>query len=374
MRCVLAPDSFKGSLAAPEVAAAIGRGLQRALPDVVLDTCPMADGGEGTLQALESAGCGQLRAATVHDAEGRLRPVQWLQGAELAVLEVAQVVGLPDVGASTLAERHSGGVGELLRQMLDAGCRRIAVALGGSSTNDGGAGLLVALGGRWLAADGSQLSPLPASWPQAVYFDESGLDPRLSALQLEVWSDVGNSLCGPLGASAVFGPQKGLQAQDLSRFDTALQWLAGALLRQRPGLALDVAGGGAAGGMGFALQWLGARQLSGAAAVSEVNGLAARIAAADWVITGEGRSDSQTLHGKAPALVAQLARQCGVAVSLLSGAVEDNPVLSTAFDGCFSLCPQPATLAQAMQQAAPWLEQVAEQMLRLRLAARRQAC
>lgn len=374
MRCVLAPDSFKGSLAAAEVAAAIGRGLQRVLPDIVLDICPMADGGEGTLLALASAGCGQLRTATVHDAEGRLRPVQWLQGAELAVLEVAQVVGLPDVGASLLAERHSGGVGELLRQMLDAGCRRIAVALGGSSTNDGGAGLLAALGGRWLAADGSQLPPLPASWPPAVYFDESGLDPRLAGVQLEVWSDVGNPLCGPQGASAVFGPQKGLLAQDLPRFDAALQSLACALLRQKPGLPPQVAGGGAAGGMGFALQWLGARQQSGAVALAAANGLAAHIATADWVITGEGRSDSQTLHGKAPALVAQLARAHGVAVSLLSGAVEGSAALSEAFDGCFSLCPGPASLADAMQQAAPWLEQVAEQMLRLRLAARRQAC
>ncbi|SCK20819.1 glycerate kinase [Vogesella sp. LIG4] len=374
MRCVLAPDSFKGSLAAPEVAAAVARGLRRALPAIELDHCPMADGGEGTLQALAIAGCGQLRETAVHDAEGGLRTVQWLQGDALAVLEVAQVVGLPDVGDSRLAERHSGGVGELLGRMLDAGCQRIAVALGGSSTNDGGAGLLAALGGRWLAEDGSLLPPLPASWPQAVYFDESGLDPRLATLQLEVWSDVSNPLCGTLGASAVFGPQKGLLPQDLSHFDAALQRLAAALLRQRPGLAPDTPGGGAAGGMGFALQWLGARQVSGAEAVAAANGLAARIGAADWVITGEGRSDSQTLHGKAPALVAQLAREQGVPVSLLSGAVEDDARLSAAFDGCFSLCPRPATLAEAMQQAAPWLEQAAEQMLRLRLAARRQAC
>ncbi|MFC3533756.1 glycerate kinase [Vogesella facilis] len=374
MRCVLAPDSFKGSLAAPEVAAAVASGLRRVLPDIVLDICPMADGGEGTLQALASAGVGSLRSALVSDAEARPRQVQWLQGDALAVLEVAQVVGLPDVGRSTLAERHSGGVGELLHLLLDAGCRRVAIALGGSSTNDGGAGLLAALGGRWLAADGSELPPLPASWPQAVYFDESGLDPRLATLALEVWSDVSNPLCGPQGASAVFGPQKGLTAAQLPQFDTALQTLATALLRQRPGLALDVAGGGAAGGMGFALQWLGARQLSGATAVAAANGLAARIAAADWVITGEGRSDSQTLHGKAPALVAQLARSAGVPVSLLSGAVEDNPALAASFDGCFSLCPQPASLAQAMQHAAAWLAQAAEQMLRLRLAARRQAC
>lgn len=374
MRCVLAPDSFKGSLAAPEVAAAMARGLRRALPDIVLDICPMADGGEGTLQALASAGAGSLRTAQVRDAEGQSRQVQWLYSETQAVLEVAQVVGLPDVGRSTLAERHSGGVGELLRLLLDQGCGRVAIALGGSSTNDGGAGLLAALGGVWRDRDGKPLPPLPASWPQAVYFDESGLDPRLASLELVVWSDVSNPLCGPSGASAVFGPQKGLAAAQLPQFDMALQTLAQALLRQRPGLPLDVAGGGAAGGMGFALQWLGARQLSGAAAVADVTGLAERIAVADWVITGEGRSDSQTLHGKAPALVAQLARAAGVPVSLLSGAVEDNLLLANSFDGCFSLCPQPASLTEAMQHAAAWLAQAAEQMLRLRLAARRQAC
>ncbi|MEQ6289293.1 glycerate kinase [Vogesella sp. GCM10023246] len=374
MRCVLAPDSFKGSLAAPAVAAAVASGLRRVLPDIVLDICPMADGGEGTLQALASAGAGALQSALVHDAEGLPRQVQWLHSDDLAVLEVAQVVGLPDVGRSTLAERHSGGVGELLRLLLDQGCRRVAIALGGSSTNDGGAGLLAALGGVWRDRDGQPLPPLPASWPQAVYFDESGLDPRLATLELVVWSDVSNPLCGPQGASAVFGPQKGLAAAQLPQFDAALQTLAQALLRQRPGLPLEVAGGGAAGGMGFALQWLGARQQSGAAAVAEVTGLAERIAAADWVITGEGRSDSQTLHGKAPALVAQLARAAGVPVSLLSGAVEDNPALAASFDGCFSLCPQPASLAEAMQHATAWLAQAAEQMLRLRLAARRQAC
>ncbi|WP_174875762.1 glycerate kinase [Vogesella oryzae] len=374
MRCVLAPDSFKGSLAAPEVAAAVASGLRRVRPDIELDICPMADGGEGTLLALATAGVGTLQTAVATDAEGRSRQVQWLRSEQLAVLEVAQVVGLPDVGRSSLAERHSGGVGELLRLMLDHGCRRVAIALGGSSTNDGGAGLLAALGGVWRDGNGQPLPPLPASWPPAVYFDESGLDPRLDALELEVWSDVGNPLCGPAGASAVFGPQKGLAAGQLAQFDAALATLAQALLRQKPGLSLAVAGGGAAGGMGFALQWLGAGQRSGAAAVAAAAGLAARMAAADWVITGEGRSDSQTLHGKAPALVAQLAREAGVPVSLLSGAVEDNPVLAACFDGCFSLCPQPATLAEAMQHAAIWLARVAEQMLRLRLAARRPTC
>lgn len=371
MRCLIAPDSFKGSLLAEEVAAAMAEGLRQVLPSVEVDLCPMADGGEGTLQALLAAGVGRMQMARVADAAGAERVVCWLRAGDLAVIEVAEVVGLPDAGDTALANRQTVGVGQLLRQVLEAGCTRIAVALGGSSTNDGGAGLLAGLGGVWRDRDGQPLPPLPYYWPEEVHFDATALDPQLERVSIDVWTDVNSPLLGAEGASAVFGPQKGMQATQWPAFEAALGKVASALLATGRPMALDAPGGGAAGGLGFALLWLGGRQLPGAEAVAHAANLPQRIAVADWVITGEGRSDGQTLAGKTPAKVALLAREAGVPVSLLSGSLVHDEALLALFDGCFSLCPGPVSLPEAMQQAKPWLARAAGQMLRLRLAARR---
>ncbi|EEG07714.1 Glycerate kinase [Pseudogulbenkiania ferrooxidans 2002] len=374
MRWLIAPDSFKGSLAAREVAEAMARGIRRAEPSADCRLCPMADGGEGTLDALHATLGGEWHRASVHDAEGRPCEAEWLLLPHgVAVVEVARVVGLPDVGPASVHERDTRGVGELIRACLDAGARHIAVGLGGSSTNDGGAGCLVGLGVRLLDREGQTLAPLPDQLGRVAALDLSGLDARLEVTKLELWSDVDNPLLGPRGATAVFGPQKGVAPDAVARLDAAIARFAAAADHAFGQPCAELPGSGAAGGLGYALHLLGGRCHSGATALAELSGLSDAIAQVDWVLTGEGCSDGQTLAGKAPARVAELARAAGVPVSLLSGAVlpDAEGQLAAHFDGCFSLCSRPMTLEAAIQQAAPLLEQAAEQLARLVLAGRR---
>ncbi|MBI3144934.1 MAG: glycerate kinase [Pseudogulbenkiania sp.] len=374
MRWLIAPDSFKGSLAARQVAEAMARGIRRADPGAECRLCPMADGGEGTLDALHAALGGEWHTASVHDAEGSPLDVEWLLLPNgVAVIEAARVVGLPAVGSSDVHERDTRGVGELIRACLDAGVRHIAVGLGGSSTNDGGAGCLVGLGGRLLDGQGQLVDPRPDQLGRVAAVDLAGLDARLEVTKLELWSDVDNPLLGPHGATAVFGPQKGVAANAVAPLDAALSHFAAAADHAFGQPCTDLPGSGAAGGLGYALHLLGGRCHSGAAALAEHAGLAEAIAWADWVLTGEGCSDGQTLAGKAPARVAELARAAGVPVSLLSGAVlpDAEGRLAAHFDGCFSLCNRPLTLDAAMQDAGPLLEQAAEQLARLLQAGRR---
>ena len=374
MRWLIAPDSFKGSLAARQVAEAMACGIRRADPGAECRLCPMADGGEGTLDALLAALGGEWHAASVHDAEGRPLDVEWLLlPSGVAVIEVARVVGLPAVGHSRVHERDTRGVGELIRVCLDAGVRHIAVGLGGSSTNDGGAGCLVGLGVRLLDGQGQPLKPRPDQLGRVATVDLAGLDPRLEVTKLELWSDVSNPLLGPHGATAVFGPQKGVAADVVVALDADIAHFAAAADHAFGQPCADLPGSGAAGGLGYALHLLGGRTHSGAAALAEHTGLVDAIAWADWALTGEGCSDVQTLAGKAPVRVAELARAAGVPVSLLSGAVlpDREGRLAGAFDGCFSLCNRPLTLDAAMGEAGPLLEQAAEQLARAVLAGRR---
>lgn len=374
MRWLIAPDSFKGSLAARQVAEAMARGIRCAEPAAECRLCPMADGGEGTLDALYAAVGGVWHTAAVHDAEGRPLDAEWLLLPNgLAVVEVARVVGLPAVGTSNVHERDTRGVGELIRACLDAGARHVAVGLGGSSTNDGGAGCLAGLGVRLLDSQGQSLAPRPDQLVHVAVVDPSGLDARLEVTKLEIWSDVDNPLLGEHGATAVFGPQKGVAAGEVAPLDAAIAHFAAAADHAFGQPCADLPGSGAAGGLGYALHLLGGRSHSGAAAMAEHTGLADAIARADWVLTGEGCSDGQTLAGKAPARVAELARAASVPVSLLSGAVlpDAQGRLAAHFDGCFSLCNRPLTLDAAMQDAGPLLEQAAEQLARLLQAGRR---
>jgi glycerate kinase len=374
MRWLIAPDSFKGSLAARQVAEAMARGIRRAAPAAECRLYPMADGGEGTLDALYAALGGEWRRANVPDAEGRPRDVEWLLLPNgVAVVEVARVVGLPDVGTSSVYERDTRGVGELIRACLDAGARHVAVGLGGSSTNDGGAGCLAALGVRLLDSQGQPLAPRPDQLGRVAVVDPSGLDARLEVTKLELWSDVTNPLLGEQGATAVFGPQKGVTADAVEPLDAAIAHFAAAADHAFGQSCAERPGSGAAGGLGYALHLLGGRCHSGAGALAELAGLADAVAWADWVLTGEGCSDGQTLAGKAPARVAELARAAGVPVSLLSGAVlpDAEGRLAAHFDGCFSLCNRPLTLDTAMRDAGALLEQAAEQLVRAVLAGRR---
>ncbi|WP_024303710.1 glycerate kinase [Pseudogulbenkiania sp. MAI-1] len=374
MRWLIAPDSFKGSLTARQAAEAMACGIRRAEPAAECRLCPMADGGEGTLDALYAAVGGTWYTATVTDAEGRPCEAAWLLLPNgLAVIEVARVAGLPDIGASSVDERDTRGVGELIRACLDAGVRHIAVGLGGSSTNDGGAGCLVGLGVRLLDKQGQPLLPHPDQLARVAVVDPSGLDARLEVTKLEIWSDVSNPLLGEHGATAVFGPQKGVAPDAVAALDAAIAHFAVAADHAFGQPCADLPGSGAAGGLGYALHLLGGRSHSGAAALAEHAGLLEAVAQADWVLTGEGCSDVQTLSGKAPARVAELAQEAGVPVSLLSGAVLPDATgrLAETFDGCFSLCNRPLPLDTAIREAGPLLAQAAEQLARAVLAGRR---
>jgi glycerate kinase len=367
---VIAPDSFKGSLSAEQVAAAIASGIRRARADAVIRIVPMADGGEGSLDAMLAAG-GERRLVNVRGAALKRRDAATgLLADGSAIVETAEIVGItdPDGMAVPVTERSTLGVGEAIRTLLDLGVRKFYVALGGSSTNDGGAGLLAGLGLRLFDADGNALSPVPSQLARIARIDATGLDPRVREVEFIGMSDVNNPLTGEHGATAIFGPQKGVTPEQVQTIDAALAHFAGLVEAALGVQARDKPGAGAAGGLGFALHMLGARFEAGAEVVARAVGLDAALDGAHWLITGEGRSDVQTLHGKAPFIACQHARAHGVEASLLSGAIDPAalPRLSEYFSGCFSPAPGPITLDVAIRDAATLLVNEAEQLTRLK--------
>ena len=371
---VIAPDSFKGSVSAAAAAAAIATGIRRVWPEAELRLCPMADGGEGTLDAVLSSG-GNRASARVAGASGA--PVEagygLLDGSRVAVIESAQVVSLTDpTGTAVDIEmRSTFGIGELMLRLLDAGARQFMIGLGGSSTNDGGAGLLAALGIVLTSTDGRGVEPTPAGLATLAAVDASRLDARLAETRITIMSDVTNPLCGSHGATAIFGPQKGLRADRIPTIDARIAHFA--LLSERAigRSAQDLPGAGAAGGLGFALQLLGGEPRSGAEVVAELVGLDAALDGADWLITGEGRSDAQTLQGKTPQVVAHHAAARRIPATLISGGIDASALaeLSQAFAGCFALPSGPATLQQCLANAESLLSDRAEQAARLWAAA-----
>jgi glycerate kinase len=372
---VLAPDSFKGSLSASDAAAAIAEGLRRVWPAADLRLCPMADGGEGTLDAVLSRG-GQRLTAGISDVAGKPLAVAYglIGEPATAVVEVAQVVGLTDpaVAAIDVEHRTTLGVGEMIRNRLDAGVRSFMIGLGGSSTNDGGAGLLAALGLSLTDARGRAIEPTPAGLATLAAVDASRLDPRLADARIIVMSDVNNPLTGERGATAIFGPQKGVRRERIAEIDGHIANFAslteGALDRR----AQDKPGAGAAGGLGFALQLIGGEMRSGAEVVADLIGLDAALDGADWAITGEGKSDEQTALGKTPLIVARRAAARLIPATLISGSIDRSalPELGRHFAGCFSLPSGPASLEQCLEDAAALLADRAEQLALLFDAAR----
>jgi len=351
---VVASDSFKGSLSAREVADAIARGLKRALPGATIRARPMADGGEGTVEAA-LAGGGEHRTHLVTGASGRPRQATYglvnRPEGPTAIIEVAEIVGITDGDGTSapIEARSTRGVGELVRALLDAGLRRVMMGLGGSSTNDGGAGMLAALGARFLDEAGRPVEPTPAGLSRLATVEARDLDPRLRTCAITILSDVTNPLCGAIGASAVFGPQKGLRPEDIAEVDGVLARYAAlterALGAATPGAGAQ-AGAGAAGGLGFAARAIGGTFASGAQVIADLIGLDEALVDADWAITGEGKSDGQTLSGKAPFVVAARGRDLGVPVTLLSGALDDAALgaLGDVFAGCFALPCRPMSL------------------------------
>ncbi len=382
MKIVLAPDSFKGSLSADQVCAAIEAGIRRVLPEADIVHRPMADGGEGTLDAVLSssanAATARRKQALVKNAAGQSGEAGYAlirHGIyEAAVIEVAQIVGIVDAAnmAVPVGARSSYGVGEIMRVLIDEGIRHFYIGLGGTSSNDGGAGLLAALGVKFVGSTRKPIEPTPDGLANLISVDVTGLDPRLADCTMRLLSDVNNPLCGTMGATAIFGPQKGIAKHDVARIDGVIENYATRLEAALQKSAKDKPGAGAAGGLGYALQLIGAKFASGADTVAELIALKDACSGADWLITGEGRSDVQTLLGKTPYAAAKIARAHGakhLQATLLSGGIDPAALaaLNEVFNGgCFSLVPGPITLDQAVIRGAEFLSNAAEQLARLK--------
>jgi len=358
MKIVLAPDSYKGSLTAARVCSIVERAMREELPDAEIVSVPMADGGEGTVDAIVKATSGRMVEFTASGPYGL--PNQTFFGnirqdsEQCAVIEVASLFGLPML---TKEERNplnttSRGLGEAIRTVLDMGYRRVYIGLGGSSTNDGGMGMLSALGARFYSDLGEELFGFGRDLVVLKHIDISGLDKRLAECTLIAASDVTNPLLGPQGATHIFGPQKGADPQMVQILDEAMGKYAKLLESSTHTRNQESSGAGAAGGIGFALMTIGAQMHPGAQVVGRLCGLEEQIQVADWVLTGEGSSDSQTLYGKLPIYVARRARAAGKPTLLLSGSLGDNwQSLLPYFAGCLSTVTRPSPLEECLLQA-----------------------
>lgn len=359
MKIVIAPDSYKESLSALEVASAIEQGFREIWPDADYVKLPVADGGEGTVEAMVAATAGRIVEVNVTGPLGE--PVSGFYGLSgderTAFIEMAAASGLERVPVSLRdpLKTTSWGTGELIRHALDTGVDHIIIGLGGSATNDGGAGMVQALGAKLLDAHHREIGLGGAALETLEQIDISQLDKRLAACRIEVACDVTNPLTGKEGASAVFGPQKGATPEMITRLDNALAHYAKLIARDLAVDVLALAGGGAAGGMGAALYaFCGAQLRRGIEIVTDALHLDDCVADADLVVTGEGRIDSQTIHGKVPVGVAKVAKRynkpvIGIAGSLTAdvGVVHDHG-LDAVFSVIYSVC----TLEEALQNAA----------------------
>lgn len=325
MRVLIAPQEFKGSLSAAAAAAAMAKGVRAVFPGVEIDEAPLSDGGPGFVAAMLAARGGTLVETPASDP--LMRPVRagWaLMPDGSGVIEMAAASGLVLVapGERDALRATSYGTGELIAAALDRGCREIIAGIGGSATTDGGAGAMQALGGRLFDAEGRDLPPGGAALARLARIDLAERHPLLAQARLRVACDVTNTLCGPEGAAAVFAPQKGASPGDVRVLDAALRHFASIAMRDCGIDVLPLAGGGAAGGLGAGLATIaGATLEPGFPLVAEVVELERRIAAADIVLTGEGRLDAQTAYGKTVAGVAAMARAQGRPVGAVAGRV-----------------------------------------------------
>lgn len=380
MRVVIAPDSFKGSLSAVEVAEALARGVRRAWPAAQVELLPVADGGEGWVETLVRATGGRLVTRQVTGPLGEPVEAQYglfqQDGEEVAVIEMAAASGLTLVPPDRRDPRMTTtrGTGELIRDALDQGARRLLVGIGGSATNDGGAGMAQALGVRFLDEAGAELPPGGAALARLARVDLSGLDPRLAQTEVVVACDVDNPLTGERGAAAVYGPQKGATPEMVQELDAALAHFADVVEGVIGRSFRELPGAGAAGGLGFGLMaFAGARLQRGIELALETLQADRHFAWASLVITGEGRIDRQTLHGKVPFGVARRAAAFGVPVVAVAGCVgsltpEELDALRAA--GLAAIIPvveSPCTLDEAMNpdETRKRLERTGERLARL---------
>ncbi|WP_369045366.1 glycerate kinase [Sinomonas sp. P10A9] len=378
MKIVLAPDKFKGSLTAAEVAEALAAGLAEALPGAELVLVPVADGGEGTVNAALGAGFAPRQAA-VAGPTGQTLIAEFAvssgpeplagDGPGTAVIEMAAASGLDVLPGGVLDPlgATSLGTGQLIRAALDAGCSEIVLGVGGSACTDGGAGMLAGLGARFTDDAGRDLPLGGAALARIAAADLSGLDARLAgaggSARLTLAADVGNPLLGPRGAAAVFGPQKGASPSDVPELDAALARFAGVLgaaIGPAAAVAKDLPGAGAAGGVGYAALALGAARRKGIDVVVEFTGLRGKLIGADLVITGEGSLDAQSLSGKAPVGVAAEAAALGIPVVAVCGRSQLDPAsrARAGFRSVHALTDIESDVATCMTEAARLLRRI----------------
>ena len=366
MRVVVAPDKFKGSLSAPQVAAHVSAGLERTVPSVEVRQVPVADGGEGTLDAAVSAGFRRV-PVTAEGPTGEPVETSYVERDGVAVIELADVSGLRRLPGGRVAPgtASSYGTGEVLRAALDAGCRRLVLGIGGSACTDGGAGLVQALGGRLRNADGEGIGRGGAALGCVEILDLAGIHPALRTAEVVVASDVDNPLLGPRGAAAVYGPQKGASAADIAELDAALARWAQAVSAATGVEAAGQPGAGAAGGVGFAaLAVLGATLRPGIDLILELVDFSATLPGAGLVVTGEGSLDEQTLHGKAPVGVAAVARSAGIPIVAVAGRSLLTPaeLAPTGIRAAYALTDIEPDPDRCMREAGPLLELLAERV------------
>jgi glycerate kinase len=367
-RVLIAADKFKGSLTAVEVAERVTAGLRRAAPELEVESLPVADGGDGTVAAAVAAGFARREARVAGPLGQEVTAAFALRGTT-AVVEMAEASGLQRLPAGVLAPLTAStyGSGELLRAALDEGARTIVFGVGGSATTDGGAGMLTALGARFLDAEGEPVAPGGGGLASVVAADLSGLDPRLASVDLVLASDVDNPLTGPKGAAAVYGPQKGASPDDVEALDAGLVRFVGVLEQAVGARAVACAGApgaGAAGGIGYGALLVGARFRAGIEVMLEVLGYGAAVERASLVITGEGALDAQTLHGKAPVGVAAAARGAGRGVVAVCGRLALSPevLAGVGISRAYALTSLEPDVSRCVAEAGPLLERLAERL------------
>ncbi|MFZ3576939.1 glycerate kinase [Virgibacillus sp. DJP39] len=366
---VIAPDSFKDSLTASQAANIMQRAVLDIFPNCNVTKKPMADGGEGTLETLlESSDSRRVPINCTGPLGDKIETTYGIVDKNTAIIEYAAIAGLdlipsnqrnPDITTSY-------GVGEVILDALAQGCTSIILGLGGSSTNDAGLGLLQALGLRAWDKNGTQLSGFGKDLLEVNKVSLDCMDTRLGELDIRVACDVDNPLRGPRGASVIYGPQKGADEEQVKQYDKGIQEFADLIEAEIGQSYQEVAGSGAAGGIGFAMLSIGGCLVSGAKLIADASKIDSSIKQADLVITGEGKSDEQTLYGKAPGYIAILAQSYRVPVVLISGSLSGNlDSLRGQFSGCFSIINQPLSLEESLNKAEELLYEQTKSVVHL---------
>ncbi|MEG0592073.1 MAG: glycerate kinase [Coprobacillus sp.] len=369
MKIIIASDSFKGSLSSYEVANHIKMGASKVFPHCEFEVINMADGGEGTVEAMISSIGGHIETVVVKNPLHQdINASYGVLDNNSAIIEMAAASGLPLVeNNKDIYNSSTYGTGQLIKEALDYGCKTIYIGIGGSATNDGGIGMANALGIRFLDKDKNELPCIAYSLPFIEYIDMSHLDKRIQDTKIVVMCDVDNPLCGINGASAVYGPQKGATPNNITYLDNGLEKLANVCISCGLKDNKDIQGAGAAGGLGFGLMtFLNAKLLPGIDVVLEANHFIDKLDDVDLVITGEGKIDYQSIHGKVPTGVAKIAKKKEKPVIAIVGCIGENAslVYDYGVDSIESCVYKPCTLEEALSDAGDNVEKATERILR----------